>query len=66
MKHPLPWWVYCGKLRPAFPALIVEVCDANNSAVLPWGAFDHLPTLKDKKALASMIVLAVNRSGGRP
>jgi hypothetical protein len=64
--HWRPWSVYKGRLRPEFPSRIVEVHDARGRAVLPWGAFDHLMTFREKVRLAETIVKAVNAEGDRP
>lgn len=63
-RHPLPWFVYKGKLRPQFPVRIVEVCDDNEDTVLPWQCFDHLASYAGKARLAKFIVNSVN-SGRR-
>jgi hypothetical protein len=53
---PCPWKVYVGKLRPQFPTPIVEIYDANDDVVLPWGAFDLTGLSGAKqKALAKRI-----------
>ena len=64
-KHPTPWYVHEDKLRPQFPAKIVEVCDDNCKAVLPWQCFDHMRTHADKKHLARFIVKSVNDAARR-
>ena len=60
-NQPCPWGVHTGKLRPQFPARIVEVIDANGATVLPWGSFDATGLRhRQQKELAERIVIAVN------
>ncbi|MBL8644018.1 MAG: hypothetical protein JNK21_08785 [Rhodospirillaceae bacterium] len=56
-KHPGPWSVYVGQLRPQFPTRIVCVRDANGKEVMPWGGFDQMRFLthREKVALARAI-----------
>ena len=60
-KHPAPWSVYRGKLRPSFPKPIIEIIDRNGDVVLPWPAFDATgQTVPMQRKLAKQIVDAVN------
>lgn len=63
--YRLPWKVWSGHLRPnPFNKTIVEVLDADNNVILPWGAFDHLDSIAAKKRLARVIVEGVNTGHG--
>ena len=57
---PGEWYVYTDKLRPRFPARIIEIHN-NDGVVLAWPGFDSAPGTHDEKiAKAGLICAAVN------
>ena len=63
MKHTeLPWKLYQEKFRPEISdKVVVEIQDANGSAIIPWGAFDAAnQPKKERMGNYRLIVRACN------